>query len=236
MTLCCRCSPVLVGLTSGWNARASGWSARSRSMSSVNGCWRGIGRRCRDMVTSKQPSSGGWEQPGLPLTWSPAASLASPSPRLGCATVLATRVGDGRGCATSFARYDRASLSWRTSQLSFMTPTPSDGCSVTWPPSGSMRTGQCYQRAPWVHHTHVSGCSWWPTPTAAMGKRGWGLGRSERGRYRVSTRERVHGEMRSLGHWRPPVLMIERLMGLPDGWLRPAETLSSPRSPSTSDG
>lgn len=36
----------------------------------------------------------------------------------------------------------------------------------------------------------------------------------------------------STGHWRPPVLMIERLMGLPDGWLRPAETPSSPKSPS----
>jgi hypothetical protein len=57
-----------------------------------------------------------------------------------------------------------------------------------------------------------------------MGHRGWGLGRYERGRYRKSVIDRVHGVIELTGHWRPPVLMIERLMGLPDGWLRPPET------------
>lgn len=101
---------------------------------------------------------------------------------------------------------------------------------------GFNATGRSSPRAPWVPHTHGTDCSLWPTPTAAMGRRGWSLGRYEQGRYRKSVIERVHGVIQSLGHWRPPVLMIERLMGLPDGWLRPAETPSSPRSPSTSDG
>lgn len=39
--------------------------------------------------------------------------------------------------------------------------------SETWPRSGTMRSGQCFRRAPWVRHTHENGCSLWPTPQAS---------------------------------------------------------------------
>lgn len=113
---------------------------------------------------------------------------------------------------------------WVTDQTELVSDLGLEQYSATWPRSGSMRNGQCYRRAPWVHHKHVSGCSLWPTPTAAMGDRGWGLGLHDQGRYRASMIERVHGVIRLTGRWRPPVLTIERLMGLPDGWLRPAVT------------
>jgi hypothetical protein len=68
-----------------------------------------------------------------------------------------------------------------------------------------------------------------------MGRHGWGLTLQETGkRYSAGVRQRVHGVIESLGRWRPPVLMIETLMGLPPGWLRPEETLSSRTLPNTS--
>lgn len=69
-----------------------------------------------------------------------------------------------------------------------------------------------------------------------MGAHGWGVGRNDRGRYRAEIIERVHGVILKAGRWRPPIASIEWLMGLPYGWLHPAATPSSPRSPSTSAG
>lgn len=37
----------------------------------------------------------------------------------------------------------------------------------TWPASGLMSNGVCYQRAPWVPHTHEKDCSYWATPRAS---------------------------------------------------------------------
>jgi hypothetical protein len=188
------------------------------------------------MTTSAPQSGGGTPEPDHVWTLWPVVSPASRSPGRGAGAGSRTSGGAGRGWLMSSARFDPVTSSWRTSPGLFEIPRRSAGCSVTFTLSGSMRTGRLFPRVPWVHHTHVAGCSWWPTPTAAMGRRGWGLGRPEQRRYRVSTIERVHGVIASLGHWRPPVVMIERLMGLPDGWLRPAETPSSPLSPNTSDG
>ena len=148
-------------------------------------------------------------------------SPASPSVALDTDGASEMSVGDGHGWSESYAWLDPDTSSWKTSQLSLITLSDSDGCSPTFPRSGSMRSGQLYQRAPWVHHIHVIGCSWWPTPTAAMGRRGWGLGQNDKGRYKQSTIERVHGVIALTGHWRPPVLMVERLMGFPDEWLVP---------------
>jgi hypothetical protein len=71
----------------------------------------------------------------------------------------------GRSFIESFARFDRDSSSWKTSQ----------GClfggsiefSGTWPASGTMRSGACFQVAEWVPHTCDSECSLWPTPRAS---------------------------------------------------------------------
>lgn len=71
----------------------------------------------------------------------------------------------GPSSPDAFAYYDPASSSWRT-----LGPLPFEGLAeslATFPKSGSMRSGQLYPHAPWVPHTHESGCSLWPTPTAS---------------------------------------------------------------------
>jgi len=62
----------------------------------------------------------------------------------------------------SLASWDRASLSWRTSQLCLL--EGSTQYSERWPTSGTMRNGQLYARPTWVPRTDVSGSSSWPTP------------------------------------------------------------------------
>jgi hypothetical protein len=58
-----------------------------------------------------------------------------------------------------------------------------------------------------------------------MGRHGWGLTAHGIGkRSSLAMHLRVRGVIASLGRWRPPVLMIETLMGLPPNWLRPEGT------------
>src|ERR1017187_10285623 len=49
-----------------------------------------------------------------------------------------------------FASFDRASCSWKTSQACLQGGL--ETFSETWPTSGTMRTGKCYQRAPLALH------------------------------------------------------------------------------------
>lgn len=51
----------------------------------------------------------------------------------------------GVSSLASFARYDRATSTWKTAQLSLL--EDSTVCSETWPRSGSMRSGTCIARA-----------------------------------------------------------------------------------------
>lgn len=67
---------------------------------------------------------------------------------------------------TAFASYDRSSAYWRTLQISLLTNT-SGKFLGTWPKQGMTLAGVCYRLAPLVRHTHVSGCSSWPTPLAS---------------------------------------------------------------------
>jgi hypothetical protein len=188
------------------------------------------------MTTLEPPSNGGHPNHDQELTLFAEVFPASHSASLGGNTEPLTNDGDGLGWNQSYAQYDPESSSWKTSHHSYEMWKLSDGYSVTFTPSGSMRNGQLSPRAPWVPHTCDAGCSWWPTPTAAMGTHGWGLTQAGIGkRSSVAMAMRVLGVIESLGRWRPPVLMIEMLMGLPPGWLRPAEMQSSPRSQSSSD-
>ena len=136
-----------------------------------------------------------------------------------------------RGCGQSmpawWASYDRATCSWRTSQGSLLEGW--DEFLATWPLEGSMRNGRVYQRAPLVQHTCDDGCSLWPTPTASMDGRGFGIPLHERsGRYRLSTVRRVQELVKSHG-WRIHPSFTEALMGFPLGWsaIEPLETAST---------
>lgn len=77
----------------------------------------------------------------------------------------------GSSSPASFARWDQASFSWRTSHLSLF------GGSIefleTWPPSGSMRNGTCSARPKSARPTFESDSSSWPTPVASEGEHGW---------------------------------------------------------------
>ena len=69
----------------------------------------------------------------------------------------------GSSSQESFARLDRASLSWRTSRRSLLADSTS--CSVSFPKRGMMRFGSIFELRTLALHTSGRGSSWWPTPT-----------------------------------------------------------------------
>lgn len=112
----------------------------------------------------------------LSNTWMPAymrgwilsrqAFPASPSPSPVLDEARATTAGSGPQSPGSFAWYDRASSSWRTSLPLFgMDLIPS---SQIWPNSGSMRNGICFERPRRERLTgeNDSSSSEFPTPAA----------------------------------------------------------------------
>jgi hypothetical protein len=112
-----------------------------------------------------------------------------------------------------------------------MTPTPSGGCSVTFTEQGSMHSGRLSVRAPLVPHTHGAACSLWRTPLA----RDWKGYTNRVGESICNQLRKLHG-----GNGRPNPIWLAWLMGFPADWFsipsEALETLSSPRSPSSSAG
>lgn len=112
-----------------------------------------------------------------------------------------------------YAIFDPDTQSWRTRQCCF--PGVSIGSSLTLMPAGMMRSGRLYRRVPWVTHTCDEDCSLWPTPTASMDGRGFGIPLHNRsGRYKLATILRVHELVLKHG-WRIHPHFTETLMGLP---------------------
>jgi hypothetical protein len=71
----------------------------------------------------------------------------------------------GANSPASFARWDRATSSWRTPQPSLFADLTSS--SVTWPRWGTMRSGVCSERTTWAPRISASGCGSsvsYPTP------------------------------------------------------------------------
>lgn len=97
---------------------------------------------------------------------SPPASRASPS-RWPAGTVDRTMSAtSGPRPFESFARWDHASRSWRTFQVSLLTNTL-EPFSESWPNQGSMQSGWCWERTTAVPRTGGSGSGYsLPTPTA----------------------------------------------------------------------
>lgn len=133
------------------------------------------------------------------------------------------------GCSmisrASFARFDQASSSWRTSPA--LLPLVSTGFLGHWPSSGSMRSGGVFRRPKSELPTGGIGCSsLLPTPTA----RDWRSGKASQATHERNSRplsEQVGGLLNP--RW------VEWLMGMPEGWtsLEHLETQSCPRKPST---
>lgn len=156
-------------------------------------------------------------EPPVPLTASRAGSPAKTSALPAAAKGLPeSEAACGPNSSASFATYDPDSSSWRTSPLSGLEDW-SRSLEIL-PPSGSMLNGQLFRRAPWVRHTCDGDCSLWPTPTASMARRGFGLATHLRsGRYRLSTVLRVRGLTQKHG-WKIHPNFIEALMRLPVAW------------------
>jgi len=135
-----------------------------------------------------------------------------------------------------WATFDRATSSWRMSQRSLLEDW--DKFSETWPSDGSMRDGAVFHVAPLVGHIHDADCSLWPTPTASMDGRGFGIPLHERsGRYKRSTVLRVQELVKKHG-WRIHPRFTETLMGFPTDWsaIEPSGTASTQPSRNGSRG
>jgi len=156
-----------------------------------------------------------------------AKTLVSPAAAL---ALMGSDQGFGGRSSVSLANYDRNTRSWRTSQRSLLEEwTP---FVETWPTAGMTRSGLLFRRAPWVHHTCDGECSSWPTPTASMDGRGFGIPlHSKAGRYKQSTISRVHALVGEHG-WKIHPHFTEALMGFPIGWteIEPSATPSPLRS------
>jgi hypothetical protein len=160
-------------------------------------------------------------EPSRPLTPTNGESMSSAedSPARTSATLvdekdlLARDQDFGLSSREWFARLDQSTLSWRTSQRCLtgeLAPY-----SATWPEAGLMRHGKCYRRAPSVPHIHDGDCSLWPTPTASMDGRGFGIPLHNRtGRYKQTTVRRVQ-ELVGKHGWKIHPNFTEVLMGFP---------------------
>lgn len=141
----------------------------------------------------------------------------------------------GMSSLGSFAWFDHLSCSWKTWQLCLSGEW--ETYSEPWPTSGSMRNGQLFPHAPWVQHICDEECSLWPTPTASMDGRGFGIPMHERsGRFRKSIVLRVQELVRKHG-WRIHPNFTEALMNFPLDWtaIKELGIQSTQTSPNGSD-
>jgi hypothetical protein len=94
------------------------------------------------------------------------ASRVNLGRRQGSAKAEPTRDGCGMTSLASFARLDRESSFWKTSQVSLLT-MESEAFSQTFPRAGSMRSGMCFRRRSSARRTAASAFSSWATPVAS---------------------------------------------------------------------
>ena len=102
------------------------------------------------------------------LTWYlagfPAKTSALPEPE----PALTEREADsGARWPGSLARYDRDTCSWKTAQRSLL--GDSEPSLVTWPRSGLMLDGQCWELPTLERRIEGSESGYWPTPNAMLG-------------------------------------------------------------------
>ena len=97
------------------------------------------------------------------LTWYREAFLArtSASPEAGQESKESEAVC-GEKWPGLLAKYDRDTCSWKTAQLSLLGDL--EPCSVTWPRSGLMLDGQCWELPTLERRIEGSESGYWPTP------------------------------------------------------------------------
>ncbi|EMN93319.1 hypothetical protein LEP1GSC112_0440 [Leptospira interrogans serovar Pomona str. UT364] len=150
------------------------------------------------------------------LTWYRADFLARTSQQQEEGPALTEKIPvSGKRCSESFAKFDRASSSWKIPQC--LPGVDSIEFSGPWPQWVSMRNAECYQRKKPELHKFGKEFGLLPTPRKSMGKAGWGFGKALN-RYS----ERVKNLALTLsGGWSPSPEMLEAEMGWPIGWTAP---------------
>ena len=162
----------------------------------------------------------------------------------------------GASMRESFAKFDRATSSWKTSQLCL------DGewseFSETWPRAGMTQNGIAFRRLPLVPHISANGFGYLPTPVKSLGemKGGLTLFADSMSCYRKEHENSVRPSGAKIGsslRWCPEYVRealrtggllnpewLEVLMGYPENWSMletdASATPSSRRSPSGSEG
>jgi hypothetical protein len=113
--------------------------------------------------------------------------------------------------SSAFAWYDPDMRCWRTSQACLIADI-SDEFSETYPKQGIMQDGGCFLLE--MKALPLKGGDFLlPSPTAAMGKRGWGVSKTGRDRY---SREIIENAL-SFGY-KPHPQVLEWAMGFPITW------------------
>jgi hypothetical protein len=136
-------------------------------------------------------------------------SLVSRSARPANDSGSRTSAGSGPTSTAFSARFDPDSCSWKTSQTSLELGCPES--SVTWPLSGWMRNGRCYERQTLERPISGDGCLFLPTPTA----RDWkGPTRHGGGDHGGPSLPSALGQTSRILNPR----FVEWMMGLPLGW------------------
>jgi hypothetical protein len=135
---------------------------------------------------------------------------------------LGSEVGCGSTCTELLARFDLNTFSWRTAQHSLFGGL--EPFSETWPVSGMMQNGMCWERTTQGRSTNESEYGFLPTPLKSDGD-GGGCLRAKNGReYNL----RDWWARQGLGKRRPQRRpeFWEWVMGWPMGWtgLEPVET------------
>lgn len=195
----CLCSLEPEASTSRPNPKASELSAASSGMPtpkaySCPGCGTEPYIRPRSGMTCP-PST---EDPGAVASMSFMAGFpARTSPSLASAPASATEneVGFGKSLPESWAKWDHDMSSWRMSQGSFFEEL-SESFLGTWPRSGLMLGGKCYQPPASGRRMSESESSLWATPQA-HNDRAPGSGTLARGGVmQTSSSKRTDGERR----------------------------------------
>jgi hypothetical protein len=115
--------------------------------------------------------------------------------------------GYGQKSPAWFARFDRESFSWRTSQTCWLSGLTE--FSQTWPRSGMTRNGIAYELPVLDCLTAVTAFGLLPTPTASDFKGGHHSGRFS---------ELKHYLLQKFRMKYPPLSLLTDMMGFPEGW------------------
>lgn len=132
----------------------------------------------------------------------------------------------GQSSTASFANYDPATSSWKTSQLCLSGDL--EEFSETWPVSGTMQSGKCYERVTSDYPTDVNEFLLLPTPQASDGYAS-SKARLPHISQILFTRENrgIHKSLRwwhyamyyhKLSRCYPNPRFVEWMMGFPIGW------------------